>query len=172
MFSPWNGSQSAVALAWYLVHLFVYVQNCHDCGLVLRPLPDFISHGCEINSGSGLGMTFLRLQFHILLQLCILWIGMEHTVSIACCQCEPLAVTVVRAWLWPATAQNLHLAFTFDLLDWAEALTYECQVALKDLWAALQFSVLFLITWWNCFVNNALTLLYVFTRYSHGQMKS
>ena len=65
---------------------------------------------------------------------------MEHTVSILCCKCEPLAVTLVRARLWPATAQNPRLAFTFDLLDWAEALMYECQVALKDLWGALQVS--------------------------------
>ena len=29
----------------------------------------------------------------------------------------------------------------FNLLDWAEALMYECQVALKDLWGALQYKV-------------------------------
>ena len=67
--------------------------------------------------------------------------GMEHSVSVSCCQCEPIAVTLVRACLWPATAQNPRLAYTFELLDWAEALLYECQVALKDLWAALQYRV-------------------------------
>ena len=40
---------------------------------------------------------------------------------------------MVCARLWPATAQRPHLAFTFELLDWAEALLLECQVALKDL---------------------------------------
>ena len=55
------------------------------------------------------------------------------------CQCKPLVATMVRARLWPATAQRLHLAFTFELLDWAEALVLECQVALKDLCKALCF---------------------------------
>ena len=30
-----------------------------------------------------------------------------------------------------------HLEFTFELLDWAEALLLECQVALKDFCSAL-----------------------------------
>ena len=64
---------------------------------------------------------------------------MEHTILLSCCDCEPIAVTMARARLWPATAQNPRLAFTFELLDWAEALLYECQIALKDLWAALRY---------------------------------
>ena len=47
---------------------------------------------------------------------------MEHKISFSFCQCEPLALTLIRARLWPATVQNPRLAFTFDLLDWAEAL--------------------------------------------------
>ena len=56
----------------------------------------------------------------------------------SCC-CEPLVVTMVRARLWPASPQQPHIAFTFDLLDWAEALLLECQIALKDLCKALVF---------------------------------
>ena len=65
--------------------------------------------------------------------------GSEHHVTFKYCQCEPLVVTMVRARLWPSTAQHPHLAFTFELLDWAEALLLECQVALKDLCKALSF---------------------------------
>lgn len=45
----------------------------------------------------------------------------------------------MRAHLWPASPQRPHIAFTFDLLDWAEALLLECQVAMKDLCKALYF---------------------------------
>ena len=58
-------------------------------------------------------------------------VGSEHCISFLCCQCEPVAVTMIRARLWPAYPSNPHLAFTFDLLDWAEALLLECQVALR-----------------------------------------
>ena len=66
-------------------------------------------------------------------------VGIEHNVDFRCCQCEPVAVTMVRARLWPATPQFPRLAFTFELLDWAEALLLECQVALQDLCKALCF---------------------------------
>ena len=70
--------------------------------------------------------------------ICIL-VGIEHNVDFRCCQCEPVAVTMVRARLWPATPQFPRLAFTFELLDWAETLLLECQVALQDLCKALYF---------------------------------
>ena len=46
---------------------------------------------------------------------------------------------MVRGRLWPATPQHPHLAFCFEVLDWAEALLLECQVALKDLCKAMEF---------------------------------
>ena len=58
--------------------------------------------------------------------------GAEHNVTFCSCQCEPTAVTLVRARLTPASPRLPKLAFTFDLLDWAEALLLECQVALSD----------------------------------------
>ena len=72
--------------------------------------------------------------------------GGEHNITFMYCQCEPLVTTMVRARLWPATAQRPHLAFTFELLDWAEALVLECQVALKDLCKALCFKCPHLVT--------------------------
>ena len=53
---------------------------------------------------------------------------------------------MVRARLWPASAQRPHLAFTFELLDWAEVLLLECQVALKDLCKALHLKHPHLVT--------------------------
>ena len=54
-----------------------------------------------------------------------------------CCQCEPVVATMVRVRLWPASPHRPHLAFTFELLDWAEALLLECQVSLMDFCKAL-----------------------------------
>lgn len=67
------------------------------------------------------------------------FIGAEHAIEFMCCSCEPLAVTMARARLWPATPYNPRICFTFDLLDWAEALMLECQVSLKDFCASLCF---------------------------------
>ena len=66
-------------------------------------------------------------------------IGYEHNILLICCQCEPVVVTMVRARLWLAAPQRPHLAFTFELLDWAEALLLECQVSLMDFCKALCF---------------------------------
>ena len=51
-------------------------------------------------------------------------------------------VTMVRANLWPSSPKRPHLAFTFELLDWIEALFLECQVALKDFCQALLFKAI------------------------------
>ena len=64
---------------------------------------------------------------------------MEHKIFFTACGCEPLAVTLATAELWPATPHNPKFAFTFALLDWAEALMLECQVALKDFYNCLKF---------------------------------
>ena len=63
--------------------------------------------------------------------------GEEHNIQFVWCACEPLVLTMVRARIWPSTPQRPNLAFTFDLLDWAESLLLECQVALKDFCKAL-----------------------------------
>lgn len=44
----------------------------------------------------------------------------------------------------PVLKNRAQLAFTFDLLDWTEALLLECQVALKDFCGALYFRCPFL----------------------------
>ena len=65
--------------------------------------------------------------------------GVEHRIQFSYCHCEPLMKTLCRAQLWPATPTYPHYAFSFALLDWAEALLLECQVALKDFCNALSF---------------------------------
>ena len=46
---------------------------------------------------------------------------------------------MVRAQLWPAAPKRPQIAFTFELMDWVEALLLECQVSLKDFCKALCF---------------------------------
>ncbi len=65
--------------------------------------------------------------------------GINHKIRFTCCACEPLVVTLARARLWPATPSNPRFAFSFALLDLAEALLLECQVAIKDYCSALRF---------------------------------
>ena len=66
---------------------------------------------------------------HVAASLKNIFIGCEH-------KCEPIVVTMVRARLWPATP---NLAFTFELLNWTEAMLLECQVSLMDFCKALCF---------------------------------
>ena len=70
------------------------------------------------------------MYFCLLYLLCC--IGIEHKLHFTCCNCEPLAITLTRAQLWPATPNNPCYAFSFSLLDRAKALMLEYQVALKD----------------------------------------
>ena len=47
--------------------------------------------------------------------------------------------------MWPSTPNNSHLTFTFDFMDWIEALVLECQVALQDFCKALIYKCPYLI---------------------------
>ena len=53
--------------------------------------------------------------------------------------CESVALTMVRARIWPGSPSNPHLGFTFDLMEWANALLLECQVAIKDFCSAIVY---------------------------------
>ena len=67
------------------------------------------------------------------------FLGTEHKLQFTYCSCEPLPITMARANLWPASPSNPSYAFSFALLDWAEALLLECQVSLQDFCHALKF---------------------------------
>ena len=112
---------------------------------VFRPLAwektiDVRDHECSSASFTRLwcitenGMCRNCFTTHVSTGLCE---GDEHTVLFGHCSCEPLVVTMIRARIWPSTPQRPHLAFTFELLDWAESLLLECQVSLNDFCKAL-----------------------------------
>ena len=69
---------------------------------------------------------------YVFLTIIFFFIGEEHNVSFVYCSRESLVVTMISARLWPSAPKCPHLAFTFELLDLAEALLLECPVALKD----------------------------------------
>ena len=68
-----------------------------------------------------------------------MFIGVEIKIRVVSCECEPLALTLARAQLWPASPTYPRYAFSFSLLDWAESLLREFQVALKDFCHTLYF---------------------------------
>ena len=75
----------------------------------------------------------------MLIHVYIIIAGMEHKLQFFPCGCEPLAVTMTRAKLWPASSTNPRFAFTFALLDWAEACLLEAHVSLQDFCNTLKF---------------------------------
>ena len=76
---------------------------------------------------------------------------------------------MVRAQLWPAAPQRPHLAFTFALLDWAEALLIECQVSLKDFCKALCFKCPHLVVKVMLPVAGIIILIYISFAYFSGR---
>ena len=58
-------------------------------------------------------------------------------MSVTFCACETETETLLRAHLFPATPKLPQVAFTFDLMDWLEALMLECQVSVQDFVAAI-----------------------------------
>ena len=67
----------------------------------------------------------------------LLYIGCYHSVIVTFCSCESEAETLLKAFLFPATPKRPHLAFSFALLDWLEALMLESHVSAKDFTDAL-----------------------------------
>ena len=65
--------------------------------------------------------------------------GPPKCLDIQFCSCEEDAITLMRLQYWPATPVRPSTAFSFQLLDWLEALLLECQVSLHDVSAAVQF---------------------------------
>lgn len=102
------------------------VLSSHSCSNV--KMVDLL---CIDENGEGQNFSNARMLFST--------VGVEHSIQIKSCGCEPLSSTLIRAHLWPATPQFPKRVFTFKLLDWMEALMLECQVALKDFCQALYF---------------------------------
>ena len=53
-------------------------------------------------------------------------------LTITFCTCESEAETLLQACLFPATPKHLQMVFTFALLDWLEAVMFECQFKFRS----------------------------------------
>ena len=113
----------------------VVFQNDHFVPYIFERCVDVrVPHVCSSGKKFPLGAYILLNR---VVNCC--FSGVEHQLQFISCACEPLPLTLVRARLWPGSAQFPRYAFTFGLLDWAEALLLECQVAMKDFCTALYF---------------------------------
>ena len=65
--------------------------------------------------------------------------GPPKFLDIEFCSCTEDAIKLMQLQYWPATPVRPSTAFSFQLLDWIEALLLECQVSLHDVSAAVQF---------------------------------
>lgn len=80
----------------------------------------------------------IKLIVHSLMVLVdYTFVGCYHSVCVTFCGCESEVETLMRSRLFAATPKQPKLAFTFDLLDWFEALILECQVPAQDFVAAI-----------------------------------
>lgn len=114
---------------------------------------------------SMVGYSFLCWSWDIE----ITYIGEEHKILFATCACEPVVISLARARLWPSSPQQPQIVFTFELMDWAEALLLECQVALKDFCKALYFKCQHLISKVSTSnISIALFMWYFITYVSEG----
>ena len=119
------------------------VRQPHDCNSSTSvTLCCIDSNGMYIATSSMMFIPSI-IGCHYELLMCL---GTEHSIDFAYCGCEPLVATLVRARLWPSTPKYPHMAFSFDLFDWAEALLLECQVSLKDLCSAFHIKCPHLVT--------------------------
>ena len=64
---------------------------------------------------------------------------MYHSLSVMFCSCETEVETLLRARLFPATPKLPQLVFTFEFMDWLEALMLECHVSTYDFVGAVGF---------------------------------
>lgn len=89
---------------------------------------------CVDKNGTVQNITFV---VYMSVLICLTFLGCYHSVSVTFCTCESEVETLMRCHLFPATPKQPQLAFTFDLLDWLEALMLECQVSAQDFVAAI-----------------------------------
>lgn len=76
------------------------------------------------------------------------------------CDCESLVSTMTRARLWPSSPHRPEFGFSFELLDWAEALLLEAQVSLHDFCKAVNFKC-------QSVVNKVVILCYLVLKFSY-----
>lgn len=62
-------------------------------------------------------------------------------IDILFCSCMEDALTLIQLHYWPSSPTRPSTAFSFQLLDWVEALFLECQVSMQDFAAAFEFLI-------------------------------
>ena len=60
-------------------------------------------------------------------------------MDIVCCGCEPVAVTLIRFDLWPASPKDTREAIHMDLMQSLRSLLLEGQVAIKNFCESLKW---------------------------------
>ena len=108
--------------------------TCDDIKVDIRP--ELLQRRIAKSSVS-MKMVSLASSVSVSIHWDVFTIGMEHSIFFVYCTCEALAITLVRAELWPATPTSPKFTFSFALLDWAESLLLEAQVSLKDFCSSL-----------------------------------
>lgn len=83
--------------------------------------------------------------------------GFKMEVAVQFCDCEPDFLRLLRFNLWSATPTKPELAFTIDLMKLLHTLNLECQVAVKDLCAAVEDLSSFQIR--GNYIQSSLTVL-------------
>ena len=66
----------------------------------------------------------------------------HHAIDIAFCDCESIAVTLVRYQLWPASSCEPRLAFHMELMELLRSLMMKNQVSITGFYRALQANYL------------------------------
>lgn len=69
----------------------------------------------------------------------IVIIGIPRHAEVGFCKCKSDALTLTELGYWPATPTRPNLAFSFEFLDWMEALLLEAQVVVLDYCSAVEF---------------------------------
>ena len=65
--------------------------------------------------------------------------GPARILDVLFCPCVEDALTLVQLHYWLSTPTRPSTVFSFQLLDWIEALFFECQVSMQDVAAAFEF---------------------------------
>ena len=84
------------------------------------------------------GITFTSNLFSM---KAFVHVGIPRNISFPFCTCESDCIKLIRLHYWPATSSKPLIAFTFQFLDWLEALLLEYQVAVQDMTQAISYLI-------------------------------
>lgn len=59
--------------------------------------------------------------------------GNHHLKYVQVCDCEPVAVTLLKCQFWPGSPANPTTGFSFKLMEFVEKVFLHCQVSLLNI---------------------------------------